>query len=64
VCVLAALEDMEAGLGLTNHLEELRKEGGDRWLSILNAPKVLTCLHIRHMLPACVTSFQRNGETP
>ena len=39
LCV-AALEDMEAGLGLTNHLEELRKEGGDKWLSILNASKV------------------------
>lgn len=30
---------MEVGMGLTNRLEELRKEGGDEWLSILNADK-------------------------
>ena len=35
------LEDLKVGMGMTNHLEELRKEGGDKWLEILNAGKVL-----------------------
>lgn len=29
--------DMEVGMGLANKLEEMRKEGGDQWLSIWNA---------------------------
>ena len=29
--------DMEVGMGLANKLEEMRKEGGDHWLSIWNA---------------------------
>ena len=29
--------DLEVGMGLANKLEEMRKEGGDAWLSIWNA---------------------------
>ena len=30
-------EDLQAGLEITTRLEEMRKEGGDKWLSIFNA---------------------------
>lgn len=39
VVICVALEEMEAGMSMTTRLEELRKEGGDKWLSILNAEK-------------------------
>ncbi len=34
-----AASEVEEGMSLTNQLEELRKEGGDKWLAILNADK-------------------------
>ncbi len=36
---LTAASEVEEGMSLTNQLEELRKEGGDKWLAILNADK-------------------------
>ncbi len=57
VCLYAAhLEDLEAGMGLRSHLEELRKDGGDKWLSILNSTssKVSVCVRVCVSVGMCV----------
>lgn len=36
---LSARDELQDGMSLTNQLEELRKEGGDKWLAIFNAQK-------------------------
>lgn len=43
--------DMEVGMGLANKLEEMRKEGGDQWLSIWNADstKVVNTTYLHHI---------------
>ncbi len=40
VSLSPAQGELEATFSMTNKLEELRKEGGDRWLAILNAQRV------------------------
>ena len=45
VCACVELEDMEVGMtSKTSHLEDLRKKGGDEWLTILNADKAKVCV--------------------
>ena len=44
-------------MGLANRLEEMRKEGGDKWLSIWNAGGVTNQVHNSCMVIVTYTSY-------
>ena len=44
---------MEVGMGLANKLEEMRKEGGDQWLSIWNADATKVSAYNMYTIYTC-----------
>ncbi len=58
-----AATEVEESMSVTYRLEELRKEGGDKWLAILNADQrkvssyIITC---RHCTPIYRIAAEKN----
>ncbi len=50
----SAQGELEAALNKTKQLEELRKEGGDRWLAIFNAERAKEASKVSSRLKSCV----------